>query len=61
MYLVIPKKISVKLFEEAILNKSIILSELILCEFAFTSKKLKEDENIYLNIQKIIIKIRAKE
>ena len=37
---------SVKLFEEAVLNKSIILSELILCEFAFTSKKLKEDENI---------------
>ncbi len=39
------QNISVKLFEEAVLNKSIILSELILCEFAFTSKKLKEDEN----------------
>jgi len=37
--------ISVKLFEEAILNKSIILSELILCKFSFTSKKLKENEN----------------
>ncbi|MEA3383615.1 MAG: PIN domain-containing protein [Campylobacterota bacterium] len=40
------QNISVKLFEEAVLNKSIILSELILCEFAFTSKKLKENENI---------------
>jgi len=40
------QNISVKLFEEAILNKSIILSELVLCEFAFTSKKLNEDENI---------------
>jgi len=40
------QNISVELFEEAILNKSIILSELILCEFAFTSKKLNEDENI---------------
>ncbi len=40
------QNISVKLFEEAILNKSIVLSELILCEFAFTSKKLKEDENV---------------
>jgi len=38
--------ISVKLFEEAILNKSMVLSELILCEFAFTSKKLEEDEQI---------------
>ena len=44
--------ISVKLFEEAVLNKSIILSELILCEFAFTSKKLKEDEiNIKQNLK----------
>jgi predicted nucleic acid-binding protein len=40
------QNISVKLFEEAILNRSIILSELVLCEFAFTSKKLNEDENI---------------
>jgi len=40
------QNISVELFEEAILNKSIILSELILCEFTFTSKKLNEDENI---------------
>ena len=40
------QNISVELFEEAILNRSIILSELILCEFAFTSKKLNEDENI---------------
>ena len=40
------QNISVELFEEAILNKSIILSELVLCEFAFTSKKLNEDENI---------------
>ena len=40
------ENISVELFEEAILNKSIILSELVLCEFAFTSKKLNEDENI---------------
>jgi len=40
------QNISVELFEKAILNKSIILSELVLCEFAFTSKKLNEDENI---------------
>ena len=40
------QNISVELFEEAILNKSIILSELVLCEFAFISKKLNEDENI---------------
>jgi len=38
--------ISVKLFENAILDKSLILSELILCEFAFISKKLKEREDI---------------
>lgn len=45
------QNISVKLFEEAIINKSIVLSELILCEFAFTSKKLKEDEkNIEENL-----------
>ncbi len=40
------QNISVELFEKAILNRSIILSELVLCEFAFTSKKLNEDENI---------------
>ncbi len=46
------QNISVRLFEEAILNKNIILSELILCEFAFTSKKLKEDEiNINQNLK----------
>jgi len=45
------QNISVKLFEESVLDKSLILSELILCEFAFTSKKLKEDEsNIEQNL-----------
>ena len=40
------QNVSVKLFEEAILNESIILSELVLCEFAFTSKKLNEEEYV---------------
>jgi predicted nucleic acid-binding protein len=36
--------LSIKLFEKAIINKELILSELILCEFAFIAKKLQEDE-----------------
>jgi predicted nucleic acid-binding protein len=35
--------ISLKLFDKAIKNQNIVLSELILCEFAFISNKLKED------------------
>jgi predicted nucleic acid-binding protein len=38
------KDISVKLVGEAIENESLILSELILCEFAFISNKLKENK-----------------
>ena len=38
------KDISVKLLGEAIENESLILSELILCEFAFISNKLKENK-----------------
>lgn len=37
--------ISVKLFDEAIENQNLIVSELILCEFAFISNKLKEEKN----------------
>ena len=48
------QNISVKLFEEAVLNKSIILSNLILCKFAFTSKKLKEDEDIIIQNLKFL-------
>ncbi len=39
------REVSVKLLEKAIINQNIILSELILCEFAFISKKLKENSN----------------
>jgi predicted nucleic acid-binding protein len=38
------KDISVKLVGEAIENGSLIVSELILCEFAFISNKLKENK-----------------
>jgi predicted nucleic acid-binding protein len=37
------KNISKELINEAIKTKSLVISELILCEFAFTSKKLKEE------------------
>ena len=37
--------IALKLFDEAIENQNFIISELILCEFAFISNKLKEDKN----------------
>ncbi len=40
------QNLSVKTFEDAILNKKVILSDLILCEFAFISKKLQENEKI---------------
>jgi len=39
------KDISVKLVGEAIENESLIVSELILCEFAFISNKLKENKD----------------
>jgi len=39
------KEISVKLIEEAIKNNSLIVSELILLEFAFISNKLNENKN----------------
>jgi len=37
--------ISVKLLNEAIENQNLIVSELVLCEFAFISNKLKESKN----------------
>ena len=37
--------ISVKLFNEAIENQNLIVSELVLCEFAFISNKLQESKN----------------
>ena len=39
------KSISIKLVEEAIANNSLIVSELILSEFAFISHKLNENKN----------------
>jgi len=39
------KNISIKLLEEAIANNSLIVSELILSEFAFISHKLNENKN----------------
>jgi predicted nucleic acid-binding protein len=39
------KDISVKLVGEAIENESLIVSDLILCEFAFISNKLKENKD----------------
>jgi len=39
------KNISVKLVGEAIENEILIVSDLILCEFAFVSNKLKENKN----------------
>ena len=38
------KEISKKLIRESIKNHTIVVSEIILYEFVFTSKKLKEDE-----------------
>jgi predicted nucleic acid-binding protein len=37
------KDISIKLFDESIKSKNLILSEISLYEFAFSCKKLKED------------------
>lgn len=39
------KDVSVKLVEEAISNDTLIVSELILSEFAFISNKINEDKN----------------
>lgn len=39
------KDTSVKLVEEAIMNDTLIVSELILSEFAFISNKINEDKN----------------
>ena len=39
------KDISVKLVEEAIMNDTLIVSELLLSEFAFISNKINEDKN----------------
>jgi len=39
------KELSVKLVGESIENETLIVSELILCEFAFVANKLKEDKN----------------
>ena len=39
------KNLSIKLLEEAIENNSLIVSELILSEFAFISHKLNENKN----------------
>lgn len=39
------KEISIKLVEEAIENDTLIVSEVVLCEFAFVSNKLNEDKN----------------
>jgi predicted nucleic acid-binding protein len=39
------RDISTKLVEEAIGNDTLIVSEIILCEFAFVSNKLNEDKN----------------
>ena len=38
------KEISVRLIEEAISDETLIVSEVILCEFAFISHKLKENK-----------------
>jgi predicted nucleic acid-binding protein len=46
--------LSVKLFEKAIINKELILSELILCEFAFIAKKLQEDEKNIIEYLKFL-------
>lgn len=39
------REISIKLVEEAIKNDTLIVSEVVLCEFAFVSNKLNEDRN----------------
>jgi predicted nucleic acid-binding protein len=38
------RDISIALIEKAIYNDTLIVSEVILCEFAFVSKKLNEDK-----------------
>ena len=38
------QNISVKLFEKAIIENNLLLSEISLCEFAFISNKLQENE-----------------
>ncbi len=39
------KDISIKLIEDAIANDTLIVSELILCEFAFISNKINENKD----------------
>ena len=66
------KNISIKLFDESIKNKNLILSDISLYEFAFSCKKLKEDpvtiqknlkflsryvKEININIHKRVIEI----
>ncbi len=46
------KDVSIKLIEDAIANDTLIISELILCEFAFISNKINENkEDIDNNLQ----------
>ena len=40
------QNISINLFEEAIIKNNLILSEVSLCEFAFISNKLQENEDV---------------
>ncbi len=40
------KEVSKKLIRESIKNHKIVVSEIILYEFVFASKKLKEDDNL---------------
>ena len=40
------KKLSQKLLKQSILNRNLVISEIILYEFAFICKKLKEDEAV---------------
>ena len=43
------KEISQKLLKEAVKTNKLLVSEIILYEFAFISKKIKEDENVIQN------------
>lgn len=40
------KQLSQEILSQTVLNKKLILSDIILCEFAFVSKKIDENKNV---------------
>jgi len=52
------KAISQKILREAVKEKKLVVSELILYEFAFVARKLKEDEQSIVNNLKFLSKYK---